>query len=253
MRSRTTLLAAGALLLPPALLGCSGPDRKADAATLHVFAAASLKSTFTTIAKDFETAHPGTTVALSFNGSSTLVTQIKEGAPADVFASADEKNMTTATEAELVTGTPRIFASNVLTLAVAPGNPKQITGLDSSLDGKKLVVCATGVPCGNALATLQARLRVTPQPVSAEQSVTDVLGKVTSGEADAGVVYATDAKGAGEQVATVAIPGAERVVNRYPIAVTAASKHPQLAQDFVDEVTGQKGQRVLADAGFGTS
>lgn len=252
--ARRTALLAVAVALPLALVGCSSPQAATDstaATTLNVFAAASLKSSFTTIGKDFEAAHPGTKVVYSFNGSSTLVTQIKEGAPADAFASADEKNMTKATDDKLVTGTPKVFASNVLTLAVAPGNPQRITGLDASLDGKKLVVCAKGVPCGNALAKLTAQLKVTPKPVSAEQSVTDVLGKVTSGEADAGVVYTTDAKGAGDAVTAVAIPGAQKAVNRYPIAATATSKHAQLAQDFVDHVVGEQGQRVLADAGFG--
>ncbi|MEL4358567.1 MULTISPECIES: molybdate ABC transporter substrate-binding protein [unclassified Luteococcus] len=247
LTSRLALVAGLALAL--GLTACSAGEQESE--TLTVFAAASLKSSFEVIGKDFEAAHPGTKINYSFNGSSTLVTQLKEGAPADVFASADEKNMARATDGKLVTATPMIFATNVLTLAVAPGNPLKITGLDQSLRGRKLVVCADGVPCGNATAKLSRDLGITLEPVSAEQSVTDVLGKVVSGEADAGVVYATDAKGAGDRVGAVAIPGADKAVNRYPIAVTAHARRPQLAHDFVDAVTGPRGQQVLADAGFG--
>lgn len=249
--SRRHLAAAAALSLLLPLTACAPGGADQQQTTLNVFAAASLKSTFSTIAKDFEASHPGTSVALSFNGSSTLVTQIKEGAPADVFASADEKNMSKAIDAKLVTGTPKVFATNVLTLTVAPGNPLELTGLDKSLDGRKLVICAEGVPCGNATAKLSKTLGATLKPVSTEQSVTDVLGKVTSGEADAGVVYVTDATSADGKVSAVAIKGAEKAVNRYPIAVTTASKQAGLAQDFVDAVTAEQGQKVLADAGFG--
>lgn len=227
--------------------GSAAPQQK----TLIVFAAASLKGAYSKIATEFEAAHPGTTVKYSFDGSNTLVDQLQGGAPADVFASADEKNMTRAVEGKLVAGTPKIFATNVLTIVVAPGNPLKITGLDATLDGKKLVVCAEGVPCGNATKTLTGNLGVTLKPVSTEQKVTDVLGKVTSGEADAGIVYTTDAKGAGDKVATVAIPGAEKVVNRYPLAVTANTKNSELAQAYVDHVAGPKGQAVLAEFGFG--
>lgn len=219
--------------------------------TLTVFAAASLKGSFTQLGKDFGAAHPGTQVRFTFDGSSSLVDQLAGGAPADVFAAADERNMSRAVEGKLVTGTPAIFATNVLTLVVAPGNPDHITGLDNSLDGRKLVICAVGVPCGNATATLSKNLGVTLKPVSTEQKVTDVLGKVTSGEADAGLVYTTDAKAAGSAVAAVAIPGAEKVVNRYPIAVAAASQQASAARQFVDFVTGAQGRSVLAGDGFG--
>lgn len=248
---RRHLAAAAALCLLLPLTACAPGGAEQERTTLNVFAAASLKSTFSTIAKDFEASHPGTTVALSFNGSSTLVTQIKEGAPADVFASADEKNMTKATDGKLVTGSPKVFATNVLTLAVAPGNPLELTGLDKSLDGRKLVICAEGVPCGNATAKLSTALGATLKPVSAEQSVTDVLGKVTSGEADAGVVYVTDVTSASGKASAVSIKGAEKAVNRYPIAVTSSSKRAELAQQFVDAVTAEPGRQVLTDAGFG--
>ncbi|MDN5572127.1 MAG: molybdate ABC transporter substrate-binding protein [Propionibacteriaceae bacterium] len=247
-----------------ALAGCSSAAQPAPAGststagapstaaerTLTVFAAASLKGAFTDLGDAFAAANPGVTVRFSFEGSSTLVDQLAGGAPADVFASADELNMTRAVDAGLVVGTPAIFAANVLTLVVAPGNPEGITGLDASLEGHKLVVCAVGVPCGNATKTLAENLGVTLTPVSQEQKVTDVLGKVTSGEADAGVVYTTDARSAGDKVTTVVIPGSDEVVNRYPIAVTTEASEAALAGSFIDFVTGDPGQQVLGDYGF---
>lgn len=250
------LIAALAATL--ALTACSPPASPATPAapaastsTITVFAAASLQTAFTKIGKGFTAEHPNAKVTFSFNGSSSLVDQLKGGAPADVFASADEANMTKATDAALMSGTPRIFATNVLTLVVEPGNPKKITGLDASLDGAKLVVCANGVPCGNATAKLASQLGVTLKPVSEEQKVTDVLGKVTSGEADAGVVYTTDATGAGDKVTAVPISGSGDVVNRYPIAVTASSKQAALAGQFTDYVMSAKGQEILTSFGFG--
>jgi len=255
-RKHSTTLAATLAALALALAGCSSAPAGTSAASaaptsLTIFAAASLKAAFTDIGNDFKAANPGTTLAFNFDGSSTLVDQLKGGAPADVFASADDATMKKATDAGLVTGTPKRFATNVLTLVVAPGNPKKITGLDASLTGTKLVVCATGVPCGNATDTLAKNLGVTLTPVSKEQKVTDVLGKVTSGEADAGVVYTTDAQGAGAKVTTVAIVGSEKVVNNYPIAVTANAKQAALADRFVAYVTDAQGLAVLAKYGFG--
>lgn len=231
--------------------GCVASPAPQSSSTITVFAAASLKGAFGQIKTQFESEHPGTSVTYSFNGSSTLADQLASGAPADVFASADELTMTRVVGAHLVAGQPALFASNVLTLAVAAGNPQHITGLDASLAGKKLVVCASGVPCGNALDSLVGQRGLSISPVSRELSVTDVLGKVTSGEADAGVVYATDAKAAGDKATAVPIAGADRVVNRYPIAVLASSKRPDLARDYVGFVTGEKGQALLRQHGFG--
>lgn len=254
--TKHSLALAGAFLVAPLVLlaGCTPsaqPSAAASGRTLTVFAAASLKGSFTKIADAFAADHPGTKITYNFDGSSALVDQLKGGASADVFASADEANMKKAADASLISGTPKIFATNVLTLVVAPGNPKHITGLDSSLASAKLVVCAHGVPCGSAFATLEKNLGVTLKPVSEEQKVTDVLGKVISGEADAGVVYATDAKGAADKVTTVGIPGADKVINRYPIAATAVSKQADLAAAFIDFVASAKGQDVLASGGFG--
>ena len=188
---RATSLIAAAGLLTVALAGCasatpaaSTPSATASAAALArditVFAAASLKSTFTDLAESFEAENPGTTVALNFAGSSDLVTQIVEGAPADVFASADSKNMAKLTDAALNQGDPVDFATNVLEIAVPPGNPANIADLaDLAGADVKLVICAPEVPCGSATAAVATAAGVTLTPVSEESSVTDVLGKVT--------------------------------------------------------------------------
>ena len=217
---------------------------------LNVFAAASLNKAFPEIADTvLKESDPNIKVTFNFQGSSTLVDQMKEGAPADVFASADQKNMTKASDAKLVDA-PKPFASNVLTLIVPKGNPAKITGLDSSLDGKKLVVCAQGVPCGNATKQLAEKLGVTLNPVSEEQKVTDVRAKVESGEADAGLVYATDAKAAGDKVETIEVARANEVVNSYPIALTVSTQNKEAAQKFIDAVLSDKGQAVLKKYGF---
>jgi molybdate transport system substrate-binding protein len=184
-----TVIALTALALLSACATATTPRTE-----LVVYAASSLSATYTSLGTSFEAAHPGLTVKLSFDGSSSLVDQLKQGAPADVFASADRSTMDKATAANLMSGTPSLFATNTLTLIVPTGNPAAITGLDASLDGKKLVICANGVPCGTATTRLAGLLGVTLKPVSAEIKVTDVRAKVESGQADAGVVYVTDAK-----------------------------------------------------------
>ncbi len=248
---------AAALLLAVALAagaaGCAAPDGGSGAGkTLTVFAAASLKAPFTALAREFEASHPGTRVALSFAGSADLATQLSQGAPADVFASADRKNMAKVADAALVEGAPSDFASNVLTIAVPPANPANIGSFaDLARPGTRLVVCAAQVPCGAAAATIAGRAGVALKPVSEESAVTDVLGKVTSGEADAGLVYVTDVKAAGDKVKGIAFPESAYAVNKYPIAGVRASRNKELAAAFVALVTGSEGQKVLADAGFG--
>ncbi|MGC5167897.1 molybdate ABC transporter substrate-binding protein [Luteimicrobium sp. DT211] len=262
--SPRALPALGAVVLAGAfaLTGCSSDGGASGASptsgerTLVVDAAASLTGTFTTIAHDFEAQHPGVTVKLSFAGSSDLVAQIQEGAPADVFASADEPNMKKLTDASLTAADPVSFATNVLTIVTPPGNPAGITSFQD-LAGKdaQVVVCAPQVPCGNATQEVEAATGVTLKPVSEESSVTDVLAKVTSGEADAGVVYVTDAKAAlakkAGSVEQVDFPESSKAVNTYPIAAVKGSKHADLADEFVQAVTGEQGQQVLQQAGFG--
>jgi molybdate transport system substrate-binding protein len=220
--------------------------------TITVFAAASLKGTFTELARTFEAENPGTTVALSFAGSSDLASQISQGAPADVFAPADLANMKKVQDAGLVDGAARNFATNTLAIAVAPGNPAEITALkDLARPGLKLVTCARQVPCGTAAATAAEAAGGVLNPVSEENAVTDVLGKVASGEADAGLVYGTDIKAAGSKVAGIQFPESGSAVNTYPIAGVAGGRNKAAARAFLDLVTGPEGRRVLAAAGFG--
>lgn len=221
------------------------------AGTLTVFAAASLKSTFTEIGRTFQEQHPGASVTFNFAGSSDLVTQLTSGAPADVVATADRSTMARAVDGGVIDGAPIDFAGNTLTIVTAPGNPKGITGFaDLATAGRQVVVCAPQVPCGAATRTLEQSTGVTLTPVSEESSVTDVLNKVTTGQADAGLVYVTDATVAGDKVAVVAFPEAASVVNPYPIARVAGAAQPDLAAAFVELVTGPDGQRILSDAGF---
>lgn len=218
--------------------------------TLNVFAAASLKATFDQLRTTFLAAHPKVDFPpITYDGSSTLVTEIQGGAPADVFASADEKNMDKVTD--LVTG--RVdFATNTLQIAVAPGNPKHIESLaDLAKPGVITVVCAPAVPCGTASQKALAKAGVTLKPASEEQNVTAVLTKVETGDADAGLVYQTDVNSADGKVMGVDFPEASEAVNTYPIAVLKDSRNAAAAQAFVDLVISPGGQQVLAGVGFG--
>lgn len=228
--------------------GCSSA---AQPTGITVFAAASLKSVFTELGSAFEKEHTGTTVTFSFAGSSDLVTQLSQGAAADVFASADTTNMTKAVSAGLVSGEPVDFAANQLTIVTPPGNPSRIASFaDLARPGTQVVVCAPQVPCGAAAQRLETITGVTLTPVSEESSVTDVLGKITSGQADAGLVYTTDARSAGAEVDTIPFPQSSRAVNTYPIAVLNDAKNGSAARQFVDLVTGPPGRETLAAAGF---
>lgn len=256
------LLAGGTLLA--GLAGCAGtPSSTANSGTasnssspqqsgtITVYAAASLKATFTKLASEFEAKNPGTKVVLSFAGSSDLATQITQGAPADIFASADTKNMGKLSDAALLDGKATNFATNVLTIAVPPTNPASISSFaDLAKPGVKVVVCASQVPCGAAAQSVEKATGTTVKPVSEESSVTDVLGKVSSGEADAGLVYVTDVK-SGDKVKGIPFPESSSAVNTYPIATVGTSKHKDLAAAFISLVTGSEGKKVLGDAGFG--
>lgn len=238
-----------ALVLPFA--ACGG-DSGSGTTTLTVYAASSLTSTFERIAQEFEAEHDGVDVKLNFGGSSDLVAQIQNGAPADVFASADTANMDKLVDAGLAGADPEDFATNVLEIAIPPGNPAGIQSLqDLAAPGTKVVVCAPEVPCGAAAQQVADKAGVTLHPVSEEQSVTDVLGKVVSGEADAGLVYVTDVRAAGDQVEGIELPAADEVVNTYPIAPVDGTDEGSLAREFVALVVGDHGQQVLRDAGFG--
>jgi molybdate transport system substrate-binding protein len=229
----------------------SASARQPSAASIVVFAAASLKPTFTLLAGKFQTDNPGANVDFDFAGSSDLATQLTQGAAADVFASADNAQMDTVAKAGLTATDPVNFASNTLVIVTAPGDPKQIRSFaDLAKPGLKIVVCQQPVPCGAATQRIEDHTGVHLNPVSEEPAVSDVLTKVTSGEADAGLVYVTDARHAGNKVATVTFPESAGAVNVYPIAVLKRSSQPALAQKFVDLVTGATGQQVLNQAGF---
>ncbi|MFC7879673.1 molybdate ABC transporter substrate-binding protein [Isoptericola sp. NPDC057391] len=254
-RLRKHVAVGAAALAVTALAGCgtsaSGADGEdAGTTTLTVFAAASLKGSFEDLAVQFEAAHDGVDVQLGFAGSSDLVAQIQQGAPADVFASADTATMDRLVADDLV-GAPQDFATNTLEIAVPPGNPAGVESLQDLADPDvKLVLCAPEVPCGAASAKVADAAGLDLRPVSEEQSVTDVLGKVTAGEADAGLVYVTDVAAAGDDVEGVEFAESAEAVNTYPIAPVADADQAELAQEFVDLVLSDDGQRTLAGFGF---
>lgn len=229
------------------LTGCGS---SAPPHTVAVFAAASLRTPFTDLSAAFTGANTGAHVELTFAGSATLLTQLTQGAAGDVFATADTATMDRAESSGLLAGPPIAFASNTLTIIVAPGNPKGIKGF-RDLRRVSLVMCAAQVPCGSGIARIAEDTGVRLSPISEEPSVTDVLNKVTSGQADAGLVYVTDARSAGNAVSTVAFPEAADAVNTYQVAVLKGATDPALARRFVDLVTGPAGRHVLAAAGFG--
>jgi len=253
------LVAVAVLAL--ALTGCASTDaapaattdatdRALESQTLSVYAAASLSGAFDDLADLFEQTNPAVAVQVTYDGSSTLATQIAAGAPADVFASADQKNLQRLGEQGL-TGPGTLFAGNTLRIAVAPGNPLQIESLkDLARPGVITVLCAAQVPCGAASAALLANAGVTVTPASEEQNVSAVVTKVAGGEADAGLVYATDIVANPGRIAGVTPAGADAVVGQYPIAVVEGSPHAVAAQAFVDLVLSPAGQALLAARGF---
>ena len=245
--------AAAAIALTAAACGSGGSaeDPAAAPVTLHVFAAASLQEPFEELGEQFESEHEGVTVEFSFAGSSTLVEQIQQGAPADVFASANTSNMDKLVEADLHGAEPVDFTSNTLMIAVPAGNPAGVTDLASLTEEElNLVVCAPEVPCGAATETVEEAAGLTFSPVSEEQSVTDVLNKVTSGEADAGLVYVTDVKKAGDAAWGIDFPESDAAVNIYPITTVKGTENAELGQEFVDLVRREDGQELLAGYGF---
>jgi molybdate transport system substrate-binding protein len=217
---------------------------------LHVLAAASLTGAFNAAKTALSSANPGLDVTYSFAGSNALVAQIMQGASADVFASADTENMQKLVDAGLV-GAPVTFARNKLEIAVAAGNPKNITGLaDLARPGVSVVLEATGVPAGDYTRHVLAARHLTVTPKSLETDVKSALAKVTSGEADASVVYMTDVTAAGSKIAGVPVPDADQPTITYPIAVVKASKNQAAAQAFVDSAVSGEVQTTLEAAGF---
>lgn len=250
-RARIVVIAATLLALSGCAAPASGPSSAGGTegdvtGELTVYAAASLQGAFDAIADAFAAEHPDLTVVPVYDGSSTLVTQLLAGAPADVFASADEATMQKASE---LTGDPDLFATNTLVIAVPADNPAGVATLDDLADAIT-VLCAPEVPCGAASAALLGEAGIVVDPASVEQNVTAVLTKVAAGEADAGLVYATDVVGRDDVEAIVPDQAAD-VVNRYPIAALRDAENPDAAAAFVAFVLSDAGQAILADFGFG--
>ncbi len=260
MRARGSVIArAGVVVLALLAAGCgSGESGSAPAAsatgtpsgTLTVFAAASLTETFTELGERFEADHPGATVRFSFGPSSGLAEQIVNGAPADVFASASPANMATVVDAGEASE-PRTFGTNSLQIAVPPDNPATIDSLDDLARADvKVALCQPQVPCGRVAAEVFANAGLTVRPVTEAQDVKAVLTLVEIGEIDAGLVYITDVRAAGDRVRGIEIPAVVNASTAYPIAVTKGSTNAVTARAFVDFVLSPAGRSVLAAAGF---
>jgi molybdate transport system substrate-binding protein len=265
-RTRRTFQVAGAgaaALL--ALSACSSSDSgsgssgtsdssaksKKLSGTVTVFAAASLKESFNALGKEFEKAHPGTKVVFSFGGSDTLAASITGGAPADVFAAASPKTMAIVTDKKDAAATPVTFVRNQLEIATLPGNPDKVASLkDLTKSGLKVVLCDKTVPCGAAAQKALGASGLKLTPVSYEQDVKSALTKVRLKEADAAVVYKTDVKAAGDEVAGVEFPESAKAINDYPIALLKDAPNAEAAKAFIELVKSAGGQKVLTAAGF---
>jgi molybdate transport system substrate-binding protein len=236
------------------LAGCSGGTTDAagsdDGGTLTVLAAASLTESFTELADIYEKEHPGVDVRLAFDSSATLAGQVREGAPADVLATADAPTMREVSDAGVAVGEPSLFATNTMVLVVPAANPARISAF-ADLEGTTYVTCATSAPCGALAESLLDLNHVATEPRSLEVDVKAVLNKVVLDEADAGLVYATDAVAAGDKVEVVEIPNSSEAVNSYLVAVMEQSEDRRLARDWVDLVLSGEGRSVLERAGFG--
>ncbi|MET8745966.1 MULTISPECIES: molybdate ABC transporter substrate-binding protein [unclassified Streptomyces] len=219
--------------------------------TVTVFAAASLKESFTTLGKEFEKQHPGTKVTFSFGGSDSLAASITGGAPADVFAAASPKTMKIVTDAGDASGTPATFVRNQLEIATLPGNPDKISSLkDLTGSSLKVVLCDKEVPCGAAAQKALDASGLKLTPVSYEQDVKSALTKVELKEADAAVVYKTDVKAAGDKVEGVEFPESADAVNDYPITLLKDAPNADASKAFIELVQSAQGQKVLTGAGF---
>jgi molybdate transport system substrate-binding protein len=234
-----------ALLLALLLTACAGDDDR----ELTILAAASLTDVFEELATDFESDHDGAEVTFSFGPSSGLADQAADGAPGDALATADEASMQVVEDAG-VAGEVEAFATNVVVIVTPPGNPAGVQSL-ADLEEATWVRCADDVPCGRvALAVLDAN-GIAAEPVSLEEDARATLDKVASGEADAGLVYATDAVAAGDSVETIQVPGAEEQRTTYVAATLEQAGDADLAQAWVDFLTSEQGRAALTEAGFG--
>lgn len=250
LRAGAGVLLAAVLAVTATACGSGNSSDSSGHTKVVVLAASSLTDTFTTLATAFEKDHPGVKVVTSFGSSTTLAEQVVNGAPADVIATADETSMHIVADKHLLGRDPVPFASNTMIIATPPTNPGQVRSL-RDLAGVDFVMCDPSAPCGAAAQKVLAKAGVTAKPRSLEADARSVLSKVTLKEADAGLVYVTDAKAAGDSVHTVAIPPADNTVNAYYIAPIKGSKTGATANQWVSLVTSQAGQRVLRSDGFG--
>ncbi|MEU7166465.1 molybdate ABC transporter substrate-binding protein [Streptomyces morookaense] len=244
-RTLTRTALAAVLVLPLAACGSTGSK---NTTTLTVLAAASLTDVFKQAGAAYEKEHPDTGVTFSFAGSQELAAQVRQGAPADALVTADTKTMD---DLKAQTGTPEVIAKNRLTIATAPHNPRHIQGLpDLSQSGLKVVLAAPEVPAGRYSKKILDQQHISVKPVSEEPSVRAVLSKVSLGEADAGIVYVTDATAAKGKVDTVTIPDDRNAVASYPAATLKNSKNTEAAEDFVKWLSSAEARKLLASAGF---
>ena len=255
--SRLVLVLA-TVALASAVSGCSTSDDRDAGQTLTVLAASSLTGPFTELAAQFEAEHPGVHVKLVFDSSATLAQQAIDHAPGDVLATADERTMDDAAAGDGVEGEPSEFATNVMTLAVPKDNPAHISALaDLDNDGVDYLTCVPSAPCGATADALLAADGIRRKPVSQEVDVKSVLGKVESGEADAGLVYRTDVVASDGKVTGIEIAGAAEHPNTYWVAVTARARERKdagdLAAEWIDFLGNADPQAVLKAAGFGTA
>ena len=249
MRRRGAGAVALVGVLAAACGGGSAPGREAGVIT--VLAAASLTDAFTSLGEAYAASVPGAVVEFDFGSSSGLARQIVDGAPADVFASADHDAMAMVTDAGAAAGPPRVVAGNVMEIAVPPGNPAAVSAVgDLALDDLLVGLCAEEVPCGRLARRLLADNGVVAAIDTNEPDVRSLLTKIEAAELDAGVVYHSDVVAAGERVEALPVPGAERRPASYPVVVLAAAAAPEEAAAFVDFVLSDPGQAILAAAGF---
>lgn len=239
---------ATACCLVATLTGCS--DDGKSTSRLTIFAASSLTESFGLLEKAYEKDHPGVDVVISYGSSTELADQVAQGAPADVIATADANSISKVGDAGLLQAAPKQFTSNTLSIVTPADNPAGVTSIDD-LDKVDFVACDPAAPCGAAAEQLLGKARITADPVSLEADVKSVLAKVTLGEADAGIVYVTDAIAAEDMVTAVDIAAELNVVNPYFLAAVKDSAEPELAADWMSLVLSHAGQDVLADAGFG--
>jgi len=249
-----TIASAGLGLVGLALVtaACSGAADDTEGATIFVFAAASLTDVMAEAELAFEAANPAIDVTLNVAGSASLRTQILEGAPADVIVTANPAIMEDLVDAGQVTDRPATLARNELVIAVAPGNPADITGLDDLADPDRFIgLCASEVPCGDLADRAAAAADIVIDADTREPDVRSLLTKVTAGELDAGLVYRTDvAAAANDDLTAIDLPAQLPTSTDYPVAALAGSEHPAEAETFVAFLAGPEGRRILIDHGF---